>query len=56
VLEACRASAADLAKIVGSKDPELFKAFFEKNTRHLGPSCDEGQKMTDTLIDCMVNK
>ena len=56
VLEACRASAADLAKIVGSKDPELFKAFFEKNTRHLGPSCDEGQKMTDTLIDCMVNQ
>jgi prephenate dehydrogenase len=56
VLEACKSSAGELAKIVGSHDPELFRAFFEKNTRHLGTSCDEGQKMTDTLIDCMVNK
>jgi prephenate dehydrogenase len=56
VLEACRSSAGDLARIVGSHDPELFRAFFERNSRHLGSSCDEGQKMTDTLIDCMVNK
>lgn len=56
VLEACRSSAGDLAAIVGSHDPELFRAFFLKNSRHLGPSCDEGQKMTDTLIDCMVNR
>jgi prephenate dehydrogenase len=56
VLEACRSSAVDLAKIVGSHDPELFRAFFEKNSRHLGASCDEGQKMTDALIDCMVNR
>jgi prephenate dehydrogenase len=56
VLEACRSSAGDLAAIVGSHDPALFRAFFEKNSRHLGPSCDEGQKMTDTLIDCMVNR
>jgi prephenate dehydrogenase len=56
VLEACKSSAGDLAKIVGSHDPELFRAFFERNTRHLGPACDEGQKMTDALIDCMVNK
>jgi prephenate dehydrogenase len=56
VLEACRASAADLAAIVGSHDPARFRAFFEKNTRHLGSSCDEGQKMTDTLIDCMVDR
>jgi prephenate dehydrogenase len=56
VLEACKSSAGDLATIVGSHDPELFRAFFEKNSRHLGPSCDEGQKMTDTLIDCMVNQ
>lgn len=56
VLEACKSSAGDLAEIVGSKDPGLFRAFFEKNSRHLGPSCDEGQKMTDTLIDCMVNR
>jgi len=56
VLEACKSSAGELAKIVGSKDPDLFRAFFEKNTRHLGPSCNEGQNMTDTLIDCMVNR
>jgi prephenate dehydrogenase len=56
VLEACKSSAGDLATIVGSHDPELFRAFFEKNSRHLGASCDEGQKITDTLIDCMVNK
>jgi len=56
VLETCRSSAADLATIVGSHDPELFKAFFERNSRHLGVSCEEGQKMTDALIDCMVNK
>lgn len=56
VLEACRSSAGDLAEIVGSHDPKLFRGFFERNTRHLGPYCDEGQEMTDTLIDCMVNK
>jgi hypothetical protein len=41
---------------VGNKDPALFRAFFEENSRHLGPYCDEGQKMTDALIDCMVNR
>jgi prephenate dehydrogenase len=56
VLEACRSSAGELAEIVGSKNPELFRAFFIRNSRHLGPWCNEGQKMTDTLIDCMVNK
>ena len=56
VLGACRSSAADLAEIIGSHDPELFRAFFEQNTRHLGASCDEGQRMTDTLIECMVNR
>ncbi|MGB9175203.1 MAG: prephenate dehydrogenase/arogenate dehydrogenase family protein [Methanoregula sp.] len=56
VLEACRSSAGDLAQIVGSRDPELFRAFFMRNSRHLGPWCTEGQEMTDTLIDCMVNR
>ena len=56
VLEACCASAGDLAGIIGSHDPERFRAFFEQNSRHLGASCDEGQRMTDTLIDCMVNR
>jgi len=56
VLEACRSSAGDLAKIVGSQDPDLFREFFKKNARHLGSSCDEGQRMTDTLIDSMVNR
>ena len=53
---ACRASAADLAEIVKKQDPALFREFFEKNSRHLGPYCDEGQKMTDALIECMVNR
>jgi prephenate dehydrogenase len=56
VLEACRSSSEDLAGIVGSHDPNLFRAFFERNSRHLGPSCSEGQAMTDALIECMVNR
>lgn len=56
VLGACRSSAGDLAEIIGSQDPELFRAFFERNSRHLGSSCDEGQKMTDALIECMVDR
>jgi prephenate dehydrogenase len=55
VLEACWASVPTL-RIVGSKDPELFKEFFEKNSRHLGSYCEEGQEMTDALIECMVNR
>ncbi len=56
VLAGCRASATELAEVVNSKDPELFRKFFERNSRHLGNYCEEGQKMTDTLIDCMVGK
>ena len=56
VLAACRSSAADLAAIVEAKDPEQFRAFFEKNSRHLGKYCEEGQKTTDALIECMVNR
>lgn len=56
VLAACRASSADLAAIVAAHDPEQFRAFFEKNSRHLGSYTEEGQKMTDALIDCMVEK
>jgi len=56
VLAECRASAVDLSSVVAAKDPDLFRLFFERNSRHLGTYCEEGQKMTDTLIDCMVNK
>lgn len=56
VLSGCRASATELAEVVNSHDPELFRLFFERNSRHLGKYCEEGQKMTDTLIDCMVEK
>ncbi|MDO9549684.1 MAG: prephenate dehydrogenase/arogenate dehydrogenase family protein [Methanoregula sp.] len=56
VLAACRSSAADLAAIVEAKDPEQFRAFFEKNSRHLGAYCEEGQATTDALIECMVNR
>jgi len=56
VLAACRNSAADLSAIVDAQDPERFREFFEKNSRHLGTYCEEGQKTTDALIECMVNR
>ena len=56
VLAACRSSAADLAEIVAAQDPEKFREFFEENSRHLGSYCEEGQKTTDALIECMVNR
>jgi prephenate dehydrogenase len=56
VLAACQSSAADLAAIVQKQDPALFREFFEQDSRHLGPYCDEGQKITDALIECMVNR
>lgn len=56
VLAACRSSAVDLAAIVEAKDPEHFRAFFEKNSRHLGAYCEEGLKTTDALIECLVNR
>ena len=56
VLAACRESAADLAAIVSHQDAAGFREFFEENSRHLGSYCQKGQKMTDTLIDCMVNR
>ena len=56
VLAACQSSAADLARIVEVQDPEQFRVFFEKNSRHLGAYCEEGQKTTDALIECMVNR
>ena len=56
VLAACRDSAADLETIVKKHDAAGFREFFEKNSRHLGSYCQKGQKTTDTLIDCMVNK
>ena len=56
VLAACRSSAADLAAIVEAKDPEAFRKFFGKNSRHLGSYCEEGRKTTDALIECMVNR
>lgn len=56
VLAACRTSAEDLSLIVAEKDPEQFRRFFERNSRHLGSYCAEGQKTTDALIECMVNR
>jgi prephenate dehydrogenase len=56
VLEACNASAGELAAIVRSHDPDLFRAFFEANRRHFGPACEEGMKITDTLIESLVNR
>jgi prephenate dehydrogenase len=56
VLEACCSSADDLRSLVGSGDPEAFSHFFKENSSHLGSYCEKGQEMTDTLIECMVNK
>ena len=56
VLAACRAAAADLEGIVQSGDPEVFTAFFSRDTEHLGAYCERGQVLTDALIECMVKK
>ena len=56
VLAACRAAAGDLSAIINNGDPDLFRAFFEKNTRHFGEYCNKGQEMTDALIESMVKK
>jgi prephenate dehydrogenase len=56
VLDACTSSAGSLAEVVRSQDPALFRAFFEENSRHLGPYCAEGQKLTDALIEHMVDR
>ncbi len=56
VLSICTSSAENLRRIVDSEDPELFREFFLQNTRHLGTYCDEAMKMTDALIECMVNR
>lgn len=56
VIEACRSSSANLAEIVKQQDPALFRAFFEQNSRHLGAYCNEGQEITDAIIECMVNR
>jgi prephenate dehydrogenase len=56
VLSVCTSSAEDLSRIVKTRDPEIFREFFVNNTRHLGAYCDEGMKMTDALIEYMVNR
>ena len=54
VLAACTASAKDLREIVKSGDPVKFEAFFMRDAAHFGSACEEGQKTTDALIECMV--
>jgi prephenate dehydrogenase len=56
VLAACTSASQDLSAIVAGKDIEAFRTFFLADSRHLGSYCDRGQKTTDALIDCMVNK
>ena len=56
VLSVCTSSAGDLVDIVNSKDPEQFRKFFQRNSKHLGNYCDEGMKTTDALIESMVNR
>ena len=56
VLAACRASAGDLSAIINNGDTDLFRAFFERNTRHFGEYCNKGQETTDALIEIMVKR
>jgi prephenate dehydrogenase len=56
VIAACSSSAGELSAIVKAQDPEEFRKFFERNSRHLGAYCGDGQKTTDALIEYMVNR
>lgn len=56
VIGACRSAASDLAGIIEMNDPEAFREFFERNSRHLGTYCEEGMKTTDDLIKHMVDR
>ena len=56
VLAACRAAAGDLSAIIDDCDPDLFRAFFERNTRHFGEYCTKGLETTDALIESMVRR
>lgn len=56
VLSICTSSAEDLRRIVDTRDPDLFREFFLRNSRHLGPYCDEAMKTTDALIESMVTR
>jgi prephenate dehydrogenase len=56
VIATCRKSADDLAAIVNGHDPAKFRAFFERNSKHLGSYCERGQETTDALIECMVRR
>lgn len=56
VLDACEDSVRNLADIITAGDPDRFREFFQKNTRHFGDYCRQGQETTDALIECMVKK
>ena len=56
VIAACRSAAGELSEIVTRGDPEAFRDFFSRDTRHLGAYCERGQDLTDALIECMVKK
>jgi prephenate dehydrogenase len=56
VLSVCTSSAGNLSQIVDSNDSELFREFFEANSRHFGAYTEEGMTTTDALIEYMVNR
>jgi len=56
VLAACTSSAEDLREIIGGGDPEKFREFFRRDSRHFGRFAEEGQKATDALIESMVDR
>ena len=56
VLSACTSAAGDLSRIVASNQPELFREFFDADSRHFGAWAAEGMTTTDALIEYMVNR
>jgi prephenate dehydrogenase len=56
VLDACQDAVSNLTDIVTAGDPDRFREFFQRNNRHFGDYCRQGQETTDALIECMVKK
>lgn len=56
VLDACQDAVRNLTDIITAGDPDRFRDFFQENSRHFGDYCQQGQEVTDALIECMVKK
>jgi prephenate dehydrogenase len=56
ILDQCEESVRSLRAIVGRGDPEEFGSVFLNNARHFGTCTERGMRMTDELIQHMVNR